>query len=128
MDSARQNDFSKLQELQAMLIEDIFKNKYTKGFLTDIARSGSAPSREVYFKFKHDLILIGRCLVSTLPTEFSLSEKKDFAASDHFATSAGITQLLNLGIIAPTDNVLRFRDLLFATENIEKDFPSGLTS
>ena len=54
-------------------------------------------------------------------------EKKEFAQNDNFATSQDIMKLIQNKTIEPTPNILRYRDLLFAMENIQKDFSQNLT-
>lgn len=120
-------DFSAYQELQTIIIEDIFENKYGKEFLDKIRQSGKAPTQEEYDKFKHDMIIIGRSIVSTLKYKLDDEEKKDFAQNDYFSTSQDIMKLIQNGTIEPTPNVLRYRDLLFAMENVQKDFAKDLT-
>ena len=115
------------QELQTMLIEDIFQNKYGKAFLDKIRQSGKAPTQEEYDKFKKDILIIGRCLVPTLTYKLDLEEKKEFAQNNSFATSQDIMKLIQDKTIKPTPNILRYRDLLFAMENVQKDFAQDLT-
>lgn len=121
------NNFVPFQELQTILIEDIFANKYNKDFLDKIRKTGKAPTKEEYDRFKRDLVIIGRCIVPTLSYKFDTDEKKDYSKTDHFAKSKDVMKLIQNKVIEPTKNVLRYRDLLFAVENIEKDFANELT-
>ena len=122
--NAEKDDLLKFQELQTMLIEDIFQNKYNKEFLDRIRKTGKAPSKEEYLAFKRDLLTIGRCIVPTLVSELkSHDEKKDFAQNYNITTSKDLSKLIQDGKIEPTPNVLKFKELLFAFENIPSDFP-----
>ena len=120
-------NFSKFQQLQTMLIEDIFQNKYDKVFLDKIRQSGKSPTQEEYDKFRKDMFIIGRCLVPTLAFKLDLEDKKEISENDNFATSKDIMKLIQTRIIEPTPNILRYKDLLFAMENIQKDFSQDLT-
>ena len=121
-EDAEKNDFLSFQALQSILIEDIFKNKYGKNFLDKIRQSGKAPTQEEYDKFKKDMLIIGRSIVPTFAYKLSYEEKKEFAENENFATSQDIMKLIQDKTIEPTPNILRYRDLLFAMENIQKDF------
>ncbi len=121
------SNFESFQELQTILIEDIFQNKYSKVFIDKIRQSGKSPTQEEYNKFKKDMLIIGRCLVPTLTYKLDIEEKKEFAQNDNFATSQDIIKLIQDKAIEPTPNILRYRDLLFAMENIQKDFSQDLT-
>lgn len=127
-EDAKKNDYLTFQALQSMLIDDIFKNKYGKEFLDKIRQSGKAPTQEEYDKFKKDMLIIGRCIVPTFAFKIEEEEKKDFAQNDNFATSQDIMKLIQEKVIEPTPNVLRYRDLLFAMENVQKDFANDLTN
>lgn len=121
------SNLTPFQELQTMLIEDIFQNKYNKVFLDKIRQSGKAPTQEEYDKFKKDMLIIGRSIVPTFAYKLSNEEKKEFAENENFATSQDIMKLIQDKTIEPTPNILRYRDLLFAMENIQKDFSQDLT-
>ena len=122
------SNLTPFQELQTMLIEDIFQNKYNKVFLDKIRQSGKALTQDEYDKFNQDMLIIGKCLVPTLNYKLDLEEKKEFAQNDNFVTSQNIMKLLQNQIIEPTSNILRYRDLLFAMENVQKDFAQDLTT
>lgn len=126
-EDAEKNDLLSFQALQSILIEDIFKNKYGKNFLDKIRQSRKAPTQEEYDKFKKDMLIIGRCIVPTFAYKLDIEEKKEFAQNDNFATSQDIMELIKNKTIEPTPNILRYRDLLFAMENIQKDFAHDLT-
>ena len=126
-EDAEKNDLLSFQALQSILIEDIFKNKYGKTFLDKIRQSGKAPTQEEYDKFKKDMLIIGRCIVPTFAYKLDNEEKKEFAENENFAISQDIMKLIQNKTIEPTPNVLRYRDLLFAMENIQKDFAHDLT-
>lgn len=126
-EDAEKKDFSSFQSLQSILIEDILKNKYGKNFLDKIRQSGKAPTQEEYDKFKKDILIIGRCIVPTFAYKLDVEEKNEFAENENFATSQDIMKLIQDKIIEPNPNLLRYRDLLFAIENIQKDFAQDLT-
>lgn len=126
-EDAEQNDFLSFQALQSILIEDIFKNKYDKCFLDKIRQNGNAPTQKEYDKLKEDILIIGRSLVSTLAYKLDAEEKKEFAQNNSFASSKDIMELIQNKTIEPSPNVLRYKDLLFAMENIQKDFANELT-
>ena len=73
------------------------------------------------------MIIIGRSIVPTLKYKLDIDDKKEFALNNYFATSEDIMKLIQNNTIEPTSNVLRYRQLLFAMENIQKDFTSELT-
>lgn len=125
-EDAEKNDLLSFQALQSLLIEDIFKNKYDKNFLDKIRQSGKAPTQEEYDKFKKDMLIIGRCIVPTFAYKLGIEEKKEFAENENFAISQDIMKLILDKTIEPTPNILRYRDLLFAMENIQKDFAQDL--
>lgn len=120
-------NYAPYQQLQDMLLENIFTFKYGKGFLDNIRRTGKAPSKEDYDKFKQDMILIGGNIAPTLQQELSLDQKKEFANSKYYTSSKGIVSLIQNNVIKPTSNIIKYKDLLYAMENIQKDFPNDLS-
>lgn len=113
-------DFSAYQELQTILIDDIFQNKYGNEFMSKLMKSGDLQNSVEYETLKKDMLTIGRCIVPTLALKMDMDERKDFAENDCFSSANGVMKLIQDQVIVPTPNVLKYRDMLYKIESIEK--------
>lgn len=114
------------QDLQAMLLEDIYRNKYNKKTLT---AGGKVPSKAELNKMKKDLLIIGRSVVPTFYGSVSRvdkEEQQDFAENDYFSTSKGLAELIANHEIEVTSNVAIYRNMLKEVEGVEASVPHEL--
>lgn len=120
MKVVNRGDFGAYQQLQTLLIDDIFQNKYDNEFFTKMMKSGDLQNSAEYASIKKDMQTIGRCIVSTLDLKMDMEDRQDFAENDCFATANDVMKLIQNHVIAPTPNVLKYRDMLYKIESIEK--------
>lgn len=117
--------FDKVQELQSMLIEDILENKLTKQALRQ-----TSMTQEQYNDLVEDVLLIGNCVIPTLPSQEKTEQIKqsDLASKgyvekiDFAGTAEKIRRQLSEGRLEETENVKKYAELLGEVEHIGQKF------
>ncbi len=117
--------FDKVQELQAMLITDILENKLNKQILNQ-----TAMTQEQYDELVEDVMLIGNCLIPTLPNkedtekikQRDLIEKGLIEKINLTGTTDIILRHIKEGRLENTENVQKYIELLDSVDKIGQKF------